>query len=253
MGFWGSLDRRHAIIAAAAISITGLLILGVIVTAATDWRPWLFDDRCRASIGDRTVSLTTDEGARAGKIAGTAVGNGDPIARTTDTIADELDLSSEDARVLASTLTGRTHHAFTCSIDTDAPEVSDELNRRGLVARAQRVLDDFNATYGKLPVGGFAPGGVTTGHIEGSAHYEGRAIDFFFRPINDANRTRGWSLAQYAVSQAKRLKIQIVIYDAMIWNADRSSEGWRHYEAPDRAGDRAILEHRDHVHVDVYD
>ena len=51
-------------------------------------------------------------------------------------------------------------------------------------------------------------GGVASGHMEGSAHYEGRAIDIFVRPISAENRQRGWAIAQYLVAQADRLDIQ---------------------------------------------
>ena len=103
------------------------------------------------------------------------------------------------------------------------------------------------------PLGGFAPGGVRDGHMEGSAHYDGRAVDVFVRPVNATNRTRGWAIAQWLVSQAARLEISTVIFDDRIWTARRSDEGWRDYDVPSRSGDRAILEHRDHVHVDVFD
>ena len=53
---------------------------------------------------------------------------------------------------------------------------------------------------------------------------------------------------------ADRLAIRTVIFDDRIWTAGASSDdGWRDYDPPDRSGDRAILEHRDHVHVDVFD
>ena len=88
--------------------------------------------------------------------------------------------------------------------------------------------------------------------MEGSAHYEGRAIDVFVRPVNPTNRVRGWAVAQYLVSQADRMGIRTVIFDDRIWTAGRSDDGWRDYDPPERSGDPAILEHRDHVHVDVF-
>jgi hypothetical protein len=95
---------------------------------------------------------------------------------------------------------------------------------------------------------------VSTGHTTGSAHYEGRAIDLFVRPVSPANKTRGWAVAQYLVSQADRLGIRTVIFDDRIWTSGRQSgDGWRDYDPPERSGDPAILEHRDHVHVDVYE
>ena len=90
--------------------------------------------------------------------------------------------------------------------------------------------------------------------MEGSAHYEGRAIDIFVRPISPENKEKGWAIAHYLVAMADRLKIRTVIFDDRIWTVgSRSEDGWRDYEAPDRSGDRKILEHRDHVHVDVAD
>jgi hypothetical protein len=88
--------------------------------------------------------------------------------------------------------------------------------------------------------------------MEGSAHYDGRAIDVFVRPINAENNRRGWAIAQYLVAHADRLLVDHVIFDDRIWSAGtRSEAGWRDYEPGSRSGDRAILEHRDHVHVDV--
>jgi hypothetical protein len=107
-------------------------------------------------------------------------------------------------------------------------------------------------TFGDLPLGGFAPGGVTDGHMPGSAHYEGRAIDVFVRPVSVANQHRGWAIASYLVGQADRLGITTVIFDDRIWRVSRGGDGWLDYAVPSGSdGDRSILEHRDHVHVDV--
>ena len=157
-----------------------------------------------------------------------------------------------DARVLASALTGNSPHAFSCRLDPDPGPASARLRASGLTKRAEDVRREVAVVFGDPPVGGFAPGGVSTGHIPGSAHYDGRAVDVFVRPISARNRIRGWAIAQYLVAQAQRLDIRTVIFDGRIWTVDRSDEGWRDYDAPDRAGDRAILEHRDHVHVDVF-
>jgi hypothetical protein len=159
-----------------------------------------------------------------------------------------------DARALASALTGETSGgAFSCVVHADFPEASDRLNRRGLTRRADRVRRDLLAVFGDQPMGGFASGGVDTGHMAGSAHYDGRAVDVFVRPVDDENRQLGWAMAAYLVAQADRLEIEHVIFDGRIWTAGRPSEdGWRDYTAPDDAtGERAVLEHRDHVHVDV--
>ncbi|MDO9457957.1 hypothetical protein [Nocardioides sp.] len=156
-----------------------------------------------------------------------------------------------DARVLASALTGESGAAFACDLDADVEESSAALVRSGLTARADDVRREVRSTFGRLPLGGFAPGGVSTGHMEGSAHYEGRAVDVFFRPISEANRDRGWAVAHYLVANAQRLAIRTVIFDDRIWVAGRD-DSWRDYDPPSRSGDVAILEHRDHVHVDVF-
>jgi hypothetical protein len=159
-----------------------------------------------------------------------------------------------DARALASALTGNSPHAFSCVVAADVPAERDRLDAAGLTHRAALVRRDLAAAFGDLSLGGFAPGGVTTGHMKGSAHYEGRAVDVFVRPIDADNRRRGWAIAQYLVAQADRLDIQTVIFDDRIWTAgDRSGSGWRDYHAPRGPGSRAVLEHRDHVHVDVFD
>ncbi|MXG89331.1 hypothetical protein [Nocardioides flavescens] len=157
-----------------------------------------------------------------------------------------------DARVLASALTGNSKASFSCRVGGDWPETSARLEPSGLTERADRVRTELAELFPDQPQGGFAPGGVSTGHIPGSAHYEGRAVDVFVRPVNAVNKTRGWAIAAYAVSQAERWGVRTVIFDGRIWTAGvRSGQGWRDYQAPDRPGDRAILEHRDHVHVDV--
>jgi len=78
----------------------------------------------------------------------------------------------------------------------------------------------------------------------------------FVRPISPRNKTKGWAMAQYLVANADRLDVETVIFDARIWTARRAGQGWRGY-APDTSGRSRsvarILEHRDHVHVDVTD
>lgn len=160
----------------------------------------------------------------------------------------------DDARAIASALTGHSPEALTCRVPDDVEAGDPALTESGLTGRAEAVRLETLERFGDVPLGGFSPSGVDEGHMEGSAHYDGRAVDAFFRPVNDANRVRGWALAQYYVANAERLKIRTVIYDDRIWSARRSDEGWRDYAVPASSnGDRAILEHRDHVHVDVFE
>jgi hypothetical protein len=159
---------------------------------------------------------------------------------------------AEDARALASALTGYSRAAFACVVHEPGGLSVQREGADGLTPRAQHVRRDLEKAFGALSLGGFAPGGVATGHMPGSAHYDGRAVDVFMRPVDAEHRRRGWSVASYLVAQADRLHIQHVIFDGRIWTAGaRSERGWRRYDPGDRPGDRAVLEHRDHVHVDV--
>jgi hypothetical protein len=157
---------------------------------------------------------------------------------------------AEDGRALASALTGYSPAKFSCVVREEEVDAED-LNAGGLTPRAAKVRRDVERAFGTQALGGFQPGGVRDGHMEGSAHYEGRAIDIFFRPISPEAQRRGWAVAHYLVAQADRLGIRTVIFDDRIWTAGRSESGWRDYDAGDGPGDRTVLEHRDHVHVDV--
>ncbi len=141
-----------------------------------------------------------------------------------------------DARVLASALTGETWRAFHCTVSDSPGRAATDLDAAGLTARAVGVRTDLEAAFGPQSLGGFAPQGVRDGHREGSAHYEGRAIDVFVRPVSEANQDRGWAIAQYLVAHAARLHVQTVIFDGRIWTSGpRSGSGWRRY-APDTSG-----------------
>jgi hypothetical protein len=159
------------------------------------------------------------------------------------------------ARILASALTGWSPGTFTCVAAT-ADVAVQSSGPTGLTPRAERVRERLERAYGEQSLGGFDPDGVTSGHMEGSAHYDGRAIDVFVRPVNDENRRLGWAMAHFLVAHAAELDVDHVIFDAKIWSSGRRSEsGWRDYSPRSAAAadpaTRAVLEHRDHVHVDV--
>jgi hypothetical protein len=158
---------------------------------------------------------------------------------------------AEDGRALASALTGYSPQAFTCEVDDVDGTDEQELNPAGLTPRAAKVRRTLERAFGPQSLGGFAPGGVRDGHKDGSAHYEGRAVDVFFRPVNAENERLGWAMAHYLVAHAERLDVATVIFDARIWSARNSDDGWRDYDPGDGPGDQAVRLHRDHVHVDV--
>jgi hypothetical protein len=160
-----------------------------------------------------------------------------------------------DARTLASALTGYSPAAFSCVVhspNTFTQPSAQKMGANGLTTRAETVRRELERAFGPQSLGGFAPGGVQSGHGAGSAHYAGRAVDVFFRPVTADNRRRGWALAQYLVAQARRLDIEHVIFDGRIWTRGSLSEhGWRSYHPGNQPGNRTVLMHRDHVHVDV--
>jgi len=161
-----------------------------------------------------------------------------------------------DARALASALTGQTRPAaFSCVARHSGQAGGERLGPTGLVPDAAAVRRELEAAFGKQSLGGFQPGGVDSGHMRGSAHYEGRAIDVLERPVTPARKQHGWAVAAWSVAHADRLGIRTVIYDGRIWTAGlRSGQGWRDYRVPSSSsGDRSVLMHRDHVHVDVRD
>lgn len=154
------------------------------------------------------------------------------------------------ARALASTLMGYSPAAFTCSLRGSSAE-RETVGARGLTPRAAEALAEVEAAFGEQSAGGFDPDGVSSGHSDGSAHYSGRAVDLFYRPVDADARREGWATAQWLVANADRLRVSTVIYDGKIWTARRSVQGWRDYSPPNANTDNPTLMHRDHVHLDV--
>lgn len=223
----------------AAVAASVLLVsvgLAVVVARLTDGPP------CTVRVAGHVVELDREE-AEYAAVEGTAAGK-------------RLGLSEEDAAVVDEALAGRASAALVCRYGGSSVAEADRLDDRGLTARAARVRTAVRDRFDDPLLGGFAPGGVTSGHMPGSAHYEGRAIDAFFRPVNTANKTRGWALAHYLVAHADRLAVDTVIFDGRIWTARRADQGWRAYAVDPDGRPRdvvRVLEHRDHVHVDVAD
>ena len=188
--------------------------------------------------------------ARAVAAARQAAATPPPTPDAAQTAASPSPTPDEDDRALARALRGYEGPALTCRTQHEDLPAQEELPS-GLTPRAAELSEAVQETFGDLPMGGYAPGGVSTGHIPGSAHYDGRAVDIFFRPVSEENRRRGWVLANWLVAHADRLDVATVIFDDRIWTARRSVQGWRDYTHP--GGDTAsdVLRHRDHVHVDV--
>ncbi|WP_251041579.1 hypothetical protein [Arthrobacter sp. ISL-30] len=124
-----------------------------------------------------------------------------------------------------------------------------QLGVTGLTPRAERLRAAMTEVFGDQSLGGFAPGGIDQGHGAESTHYDGRAIDIFFRPVTEENQRKGWMLAHWLVAHAEDLDIQYVIFDDRIWSVHSFRGQWQDYDAPEPRNE--ILRHLDHVHVDV--
>ncbi|KAA1418737.1 hypothetical protein F0U44_09600 [Nocardioides humilatus] len=131
----------------------------------------------------------------------------------------------EDARALASALTGYSPASFSCDLDGGAPSEDSKRLESGLTARADAVREDLLEQFGSLDL----------------ADLDGSSIDVSMRPVSEASKVRGWALAHYLVGNADRLDIRTVAFDGQVWTAGR--DGWRRDEK--QASDR--------VHVDVFD
>jgi hypothetical protein len=264
------------------LTVTTLVIVIAYVTyavtrtsASSDRGTVTSEPPCRISLGHKTLSWTHNRAMTATTVAavGRRVGASDngiaaAVARALRGPHDRL-VDAASAReiyralptaptpsraslAVASALLGEHGPALTCTVQT-LPDLvrAEPLGADGLTTRAETVRVAMRQEFGKQTLGGFAPGGVQTGHVEGSAHYEGRAIDIFFRPISTANQQLGWQQAEWAVAHADRLQLATIIFDRKLWSAEQSAEGWKDYVYPDGATDNPVLLHEDHVHVDI--
>jgi hypothetical protein len=150
----------------------------------------------------------------------------------------------------ARALLGYDGPALACESRT-ADATRQAEGKTGLTPRADHVRAELVAVAGPQKLGGFEPGGVDSGHMNGSAHYEGRAIDVFVRPVSARNARRGWTMAHWSVAHAEQLGLATVIFSDHIWTARSLGHDWRSYTPPQGPTKNAVLRHLDHVHLDV--
>ncbi len=218
-----------------------LLVAGLPSGLRAGGGPLLGGPECVVHTSEGDVGLDRDEAQR----ATTAVAL---LARG----AEAPDTSGIDEAVLQRLADGPSGDAgpgLSCRGSAAGDLQEQELTASGLTPRAEQVLETMTGVFGEQSLGGFAPGGVGQGHGADSTHYDGRAIDVFFRPVTEENRREGWVLAHWLVAHAEDLDIQYVIFDDRFWSAHVSRAQWHPYDAPDPTNE--ILRHLDHVHVDV--
>ncbi|BBE21881.1 hypothetical protein MN0502_07640 [Arthrobacter sp. MN05-02] len=201
----------------------------------------LLGPECVVQTQDGEIGLDREEA----KVATTAVALQARGAEAADTSGiDEAVL-----QVLAEGPSGDAGPALSCRGSVDDDLQIEEMAASGLTPRAEQVRTAMTEVFGNQSLGGFAPGGVGQGHGEESTHYDGRAIDVFFRPVTEENRREGWMLSHWLVAHAEDLDVQYVIFDDQFWSARIPRGQWHPYDAPAPAND--ILRHLDHVHIDV--
>ena len=234
-------------------TLLGLLLFGLLASALVMLGPGLLNGlrtedgsprgrpECMVSTSEGEVELDRDEA----RLATTAVAL---LAR--GVVAP--DTSGIDDAVLQRLADGPPDDAgpgLTCQGSAASDLQEQQLTATGLTPRAEELREALTEVFGYQSLGGFAPGGVGQGHGADSTHYDGRAIDIFFRPVTEENRREGWMLANWLVAHAEDLDIQYVIFDDRFWSVHSSRGQWQHYDAPEPANE--ILRHVDHVHVDV--
>jgi hypothetical protein len=233
-----------ASVAQAVTHDTGML------TAARG-RPTLVMTGCTLAVQGHDVELSDPLAMTLTDVAGADQNAGASLAHTAAAVARAWPREAGQASSVAKALRGYLAGALACT--ATLPTASRQpMGADGLTARANQMWDSVKRVFGPLPAGGFMPGGVHTGHVPGSAHYEGRAIDFLYRPVTSRSLRHGWVLAQWLEAHAAELQVATVIFDRQIWTPGPwAARQWRPYVYPDGTTTNPTLLHDDHVHVDV--
>ena len=206
---------------------------------------------CTLLVSGSTVGLSREKARVLTDLAARDQNAAEPVSNTEAKVRVLWPEQSGQAAGVADALRGLTGPALDCSA-TLGPAQLQTMGPMGLTPRAEAVWNAVAKVFGTLPAGGFKPGGVTTGHIPGSSHYEGRAIDYMYRPITPKSIRHGWVLAQWLVAHAEPLLIRTVIFDRKIWTpGPAGADAWRPYTVTHGQVDDPSLQHLDHVHVDV--
>ncbi len=198
------------------------------------------------------VTLTVERAEALTERAARVSQRGGPVAALVGPVQAATHISGPLARTVAQALLGRRGpDGLVCAAPRGSVD-PERMGPAGLTPRAARLKRAWTASFGPLPAGGYARGGVSSGHVDNSAHYEGRAVDVFFRPLGSATQRRaGWVFAQWVVAHAQRYHVLSAIYADRIWTSWAASLGWRTYQHPGGPTRNPVLRHLDHVHVAV--
>jgi hypothetical protein len=214
---------------------------------------------CWVPAGAGNVSLTGEQAraltTRAAELVRTTRDTGRLVQRLAASVRSTAGVDAGTSREVAGALAGLPRAPRLVCAWARAAVEPQQPGPSGLVPRARQLRAAWTEVFGYIPAGGFASGGVHTGHVDGSAHYEGRAMDVFFRPLGDREQhRRGWVFAQWVLAHAADHRVLSIIYDDHIWTSWAAGFGWRDYVHPGatmRHRGTSILRHLDHVHVAV--
>jgi hypothetical protein len=137
--------------------------------------------------------------------------------------------------------------AQTQSVPYDgAPPWNGGANCSGTFLGGTRIVGDYlkREFSGVSSYQGYSCRPNTANPSRLSIHGTGRAIDVFI-PLSggDADNTQGDQVANWLITHAERIGIQLVIWDRSVWQASLSGEKLRAYGGP--------VPHIDHLHVEL--
>ncbi|MBX3189864.1 MAG: hypothetical protein KF819_22755 [Labilithrix sp.] len=127
----------------------------------------------------------------------------------------------------------------------DAPAWSRSRCAGGLKPGAQRLRTNLNGRFDPQisRIEGYACRQNTANRSRMSVHGTGRAVDIFIpKAGRAADNTKGDAVANYLVSNARQLGIQMVIWDRTRWQVGRGEAAY--------TGPHA---HDDHIHAELTD
>jgi hypothetical protein len=113
----------------------------------------------------------------------------------------------------------------------------------GLKEGARRLGAALRTRFDAISsVGGYVCRRNTAATSQMSVHGTGRALDVFIPKVGgDADNGRGDAVANWLVTNAERIGVQLVIWDRAVWHADGRNE--TPYGGPNP--------HIDHIHVEI--
>ena len=132
-----------------------------------------------------------------------------------------------------------------CPAHEQSPRLENRLTTPA-INLSRCAFQAFGASPFRGGLGGWAPG---TGHVKGSYHYRGEAIDWGVRQWETgAGTPYGDAVAAWGVANAQAFGIVEIIWNDRIWRA-RTGQ-WGPYKHRCGCND-PNLQHRNHVHFSV--